>query len=186
MTNQKKISQYQHSGFTLIEIIVVLLITSILLFVTTNFLQNLQKISIRSSPNAENTQEIILFKKILHQDLLSFIPTNTISENYEVIKNGKKISFSAIYLDTNAEEQARHITWEIKDQAVSRKITPDLQSDDFTETHSFETLGEELVFELFYQKKWYQDFTPTKLFFRPESVMLKEPKGNSLAVINVH
>ena len=186
MTNQKKISQYQHSGFTLIEIIVVLLITSILLFVTTNFLQNLQKISIRSSPNAENTQEIILFKKILHQDLLSFIPTNTISENYEVIKNGKKISFSAIYLDTNAEEQARHITWEIKDQAVSRKITPDLQSDDFTETHSFETLGEELVFELFYQKKWYQDFTPTKLFFRPESVMLKETKGNSLAVINVH
>ena len=186
MTNQKKISQYQLSGFTLIEIIVVLLITSILLFVTTNFLQNLQKISIRSSPNADNTQEIILFKKILHQDLLSFIPTNTISENYEVIKNGKKISFSSIYLDTNAEEQARNITWEIKDQAVIRKITPDLQSDDFTETHSFETLGEELVFELFYQKKWYQDFTPTKLFFRPESVMLKELKGNSLAVINVH
>ena len=136
MTNQKKLSQYQFSGFTLIEIIVVLLITSILLFVTSNFLQNLQKISNRSSPNAE--------------------------------------------------ERARHITWEIRDQAIIRKTTSDLQSDDFTQTHSFETLGEELVFELFYQKKWYQDFTPTKLFFRPESVMLKEPKGNSLAVINVH
>ena len=186
MTNQKKLSQYPLSGFTLIEIIVVLLITSISLFVTTNFLQNLQKISIRSIPNADNTQEIILFKKILHQDFLSFIPTNTISENYEVIKNGKKIRFSGIYLDTNSEEQARHITWEIKDQAVIRKTSSDLQSDDFIKTHSFETLGDELVFELFYKKKWYQDYTPTKLFFRPESVMLKDSKGNFLVVINVH
>lgn len=176
----------RYRGFTLIEIIVVLLITSILLFLTTNFLKNVQKISIRSGFETENTKEIVLFKKILQEDLSSFIPTNIISDDNIVIDKSQKLLFSSVFLDINEEELARKIIWEITDNGVVRKISSNLQSKEFVTTHSFEKLGNELFFELFYEKKWYQDFIPTRLFFRPQSIKLIGSKDEIISVINAH
>lgn len=185
MGNKNRLTLSHFSGFTLIEIIVVLLITSILLFLTTNFLQNIQKISIRTDLEGENIKEIILFKTILSQDLNSFIPTNTISESTAIISNGKKLQFSSVFLGLDEEEQARDVIWEIKDQSIIRQTNSNLQLNDFIITHTFEKLGKELIFEMFYEKQWYRDYAPTKLFFRPESVILRQSENNILMVVNV-
>lgn len=170
-------------GFTLTEILVVLFITSTLLFITTSLVKNLQKISDIAYPLGYANQEQVQLQNLMFNDLQSSLPN--ININQIVLENGKQLNLYTVGLDKTGSEQLNIIQWQILERRLLRKIIKNQPNFDFQITHQFKLPDIEHHIEVLIQKEWQSDFTPTKLFIKPQAIQIKDSNNKIFLAVNV-
>jgi len=172
------------AGFTLTEILVVLFITSTLLFMTTSLLKNLQKISSIAYPLGYANQEQIQLQNLMFNDLQSSLPHSNIAEQI-VLENGKQLNLYTVDLDNTGTERLNIIQWQILEQRLLRKIIKNQVDFDFQITHQFKLPNIDHQIELLILNEWQSDFTATKLFMKPQAIQIKDLNNWIFLAVNV-
>ena len=147
-------------GYTLIEVLVVIIISSIILSSLTFFLRN--SINVTSELKKINSQRLnhIHFQSLLRNDLHHAVNGKEGDKDSFILSNGNELSLLRLGLNDDSFRNVNllKIKWEVENKKITRFVYP-IQSDHILSKIEFNHFKHKIIIKSIYDNKESLSFT---------------------------